>query len=1035
MCVPLPAAADGPLALAASKASVGHAEAGAGLVGFAAAVLSVEERALPRLLHLRWGRGPENGCLGHVWLSFLGAGHRGPSPAANSCVCVCVCSYGVCYCSRMNPYVQQSLNTACKQAADGPIAVTAPRAAAALPVAAAHGRLAAGISAFAFQVGHGKQAEGTLDMLGSTLVLERSTAVCCRPDCLPASPYPAPLQGTNAHAMVEMLDQGQMQSLFDRADTAPAWQRTTFWLLPPASALLQRGSVGRAAAGEPVRVLLQGRLDSPAVAALLHSAAACGGSWALAAEAAYAAAVIMAAVYDGKQQRLLGLAAAAVSPAGAASLAGAVLLTAAVDARRGSVAVAAGSSQLLTAAIVTAAESAVPACTKQPAQPAAPAISLCLAACESHLDAALADMAAESAWQAQQHHGLFLQPALLQASTQLQQLAGDVSAAAPGAASQQQRSQLGAPAAFEFLLPGRPEHGPGSSSGSKQQGTDSRLWKASACRSSLRLCSSNGSGLFLSGMQQIQRAAAENRAASADAASTSATTSDSVSYTAVWQALQPAGSMATSPAKPGKQATALFTVGSSPRRGSRRKTRLRGKAFTCRLPQPGGTALGAGQAACFGAMQLLQSAVAKGESLISLTATAPGAAGALAPCSHATSSVTATRNAALLAMLRCASSELPAVRLTAGGMDEATPAAAGASETAVQQAWDAAFSCHGQQLSAGTHLAARLLPVAAAAAEKPLQQTPMGEGQEWALSGGTGALGLLAAGWLQQQQAAGLLLLGRTGRLSAPAPTLLLQGVQAAACCLTLRMCDAAMQADSAAAAAAVAADAASPLAGFLHAGGVLHDAGLQQQTPATIRAVHAPKAAGLHQLLAATALAAPVQQALLFSSIAAVTGPAGSMNYAAANAALDAAASNLQLQGGRCCSGCGCQPLVLPTPAADACLSSSPSPCLALPTSCVQACPAAACSGAPGPPLEWWQTMQLCTAPCSAQALACWTPARAWRPCSRCWARRQGRQWPSWRPSRLCGSASCSSSAMLPLSFMASTSWRRCSTGPSWRC
>lgn len=48
-----PAATDGPLALAASKASVGHAEAGAGLVGLAAAVLSTEARALPRLLHLR----------------------------------------------------------------------------------------------------------------------------------------------------------------------------------------------------------------------------------------------------------------------------------------------------------------------------------------------------------------------------------------------------------------------------------------------------------------------------------------------------------------------------------------------------------------------------------------------------------------------------------------------------------------------------------------------------------------------------------------------------------------------------------------------------------------------------------------------------------------------------------------------------------------------------------------------------------------------------------------------------------------------
>lgn len=59
----------------------------------------------------------------------------------------------------MNPYVQQLLNTACKAAADGPIAVAAPRAAAALPAAAAHGRLTAGISAFAFQVQLGGLAD------------------------------------------------------------------------------------------------------------------------------------------------------------------------------------------------------------------------------------------------------------------------------------------------------------------------------------------------------------------------------------------------------------------------------------------------------------------------------------------------------------------------------------------------------------------------------------------------------------------------------------------------------------------------------------------------------------------------------------------------------------------------------------------------------------------------------------------------------------------------------------------------------------
>jgi hypothetical protein len=44
--------------------------------------------------------------------------------------------------------------------------------------------------------------------------------------------------------------------------------------------------------------------------------------------------------------------------------------------------------------------------------------------------------------------------------------------------------------------------------------------------------------------------------------------------------------------------------------------------------------------------------------------------------------------------------------------------------------------------------------------------------------------------------------------------------------------------------------------------------------------------------------VALPVSCALLFSSIAAVTGPAGSANYAAANASVDAIAHNLQTQG-----------------------------------------------------------------------------------------------------------------------------------------
>lgn len=42
-----------PLSLAAHKASVGHAEPAAGLVGLACALLAMESQIVPQLLHLR----------------------------------------------------------------------------------------------------------------------------------------------------------------------------------------------------------------------------------------------------------------------------------------------------------------------------------------------------------------------------------------------------------------------------------------------------------------------------------------------------------------------------------------------------------------------------------------------------------------------------------------------------------------------------------------------------------------------------------------------------------------------------------------------------------------------------------------------------------------------------------------------------------------------------------------------------------------------------------------------------------------------
>ena len=87
-------------------------------------------------------------------------------------------------------------------------------------------------------------------------------------------------------------------------------------------------------------------------------------------------------------------------------------------------------------------------------------------------------------------------------------------------------------------------------------------------------------------------------------------------------------------------------------------------------------------------------------------------------------------------------------------------------------------------------------------------------------------------------------------------------------------------------------------LSGLLHAGGLLHDAPLSKQTPALLREVCAPKIQGAQALLRHAGRDMPLRNVALFSSIAALTGPAGSANYAAANSVCDALAHEVQAQG-----------------------------------------------------------------------------------------------------------------------------------------
>lgn len=85
-----------------------------------------------------------------------------------------------------------------------------------------------------------------------------------------------------------------------------------------------------------------------------------------------------------------------------------------------------------------------------------------------------------------------------------------------------------------------------------------------------------------------------------------------------------------------------------------------------------------------------------------------------------------------------------------------------------------------------------------------------------------------------------------------------------------------------------------------MHAGGVLRDASLPNQTLSGIREVMAAKVHAL-QIAQRHPFATQIKNTFVFSSTASLLGPAGQANYAAANASLDAISSAKQSEGRPC--------------------------------------------------------------------------------------------------------------------------------------
>lgn len=159
------------------------------------------------------------------------------------------------------------------------------------------------------------------------------------------------------------------------------------------------------------------------------------------------------------------------------------------------------------------------------------------------------------------------------------------------------------------------------------------------------------------------------------------------------------------------------------------------------------------------------------------------------------------------------------------------------------------------------------------------------------ITGGLGGLGLEMVHSLVERGAKYLALLSR--RPPSEAVRQRLQAFDATIATLQADVSDAGQLAQ----AFAKMADSMPPLAGIVHAAGVIDDGALLGQTWDRFERVMAPKVTGL-QNLHTLSREMPLDFLVVFSSGASVLGSAGQANYAAANAAMDALCHLRRAQG-----------------------------------------------------------------------------------------------------------------------------------------
>ena len=193
-------------------------------------------------------------------------------------------------------------------------------------------------------------------------------------------------------------------------------------------------------------------------------------------------------------------------------------------------------------------------------------------------------------------------------------------------------------------------------------------------------------------------------------------------------------------------------------------------------------------------------------------------------------------------------------------------------------------------LREGQRLAARLVPASFATSHA---RSIRGDAS-YLITGGLGALGSAVARWLVEHGARSVVLTGRRGVSDASLQTL--AALQATGARVRVIQADVSREEDVVRLLGEIGREL-PPLAGVVHAAGVVDDGVLAHQTRERFDRVLAPKVAGAWNLHARTR-DLPLDFFVMFASIAGVLGSPGQGNYAAANAFLDALAHERRRDG-----------------------------------------------------------------------------------------------------------------------------------------